>query len=182
MVKKSLKGAPHMKSKTGKRLLLMVAVLALAVGLVAGTGGAGAKQSAKRQSIAEIAAGSSKFDTLTSLLGKAGLVETLGAKGKFTVFAPTDAAFAKVPQSTLDALAADTEQLKAVLLYHVASGKLTARKVVKRTSIKTLNGASVKIRVTSKGVKVNNARVVKGDVKASNGVVHVINKVLLPPS
>ena len=171
-----------MKSTLGRRMLLIVAMLALAVGLVAGTTGAGAKKSAKQQSIAEIAAGSNQFDTLTSLLGTAGLVETLDGKGKFTVFAPTDAAFAKVPQSTLDTLGANPDQLKAVLLYHVAGGKLTARKVVKRSSIKTLNGASVKVRVTSKGVKVNNARVVKADVKASNGVVHAINKVLLPPS
>ena len=171
-----------MKLHTGSRLLALVAVLAVAIGLVAGATGAGAKKSTKKQTIAEIAGGSSQFDTLTSLLGKAGLVETLDGKGRFTVFAPTDAAFAKVPKSTLDALAADTEQLKAVLLYHVASGRLTAKKVVKRSSIKTLNGASVKVRVTKKGVKVNDAKVVKTDIKASNGVVHVINKVLLPPS
>ena len=171
-----------MKSIRISRFLVLAGVLAVAVGLVAGTMGAGAKQSAKKQTIAEIAGGSNQFDTLTSLLGQAGLVETLDGKGKFTVFAPTDAAFAKVPKSTLDALAADTDQLKAVLLYHVASGKLTAKKVVKRSSIKTLNGASVKVRVTKKGVKVNNAKVVKTDIKASNGVVHVINNVLLPPS
>ena len=170
-----------MKSTRISRLLMVVGVLAVAVGLVAGTTGAGAKKSAKKQTIAQIAGGSSQFDTLTSLLGSAGLVETLNGKGKFTVFAPTDAAFAKVPKSTLDALGANPEQLKAVLLYHVASGKLTARKVVKRSSIKTLNGASVKVRVTRKGVKVNNARVTTADVKASNGVIHVINKVLLPP-
>ena len=88
----------------------------------------------------------------------------------------------RCPQSTLDALGNDPEQLKAVLLYHVASGKLTARKVVKRSSIKTVNGASVKVRVNKRGVKVNNAKVVKTNIKASNGVIHVINKVLLPPS
>jgi uncharacterized surface protein with fasciclin (FAS1) repeats len=171
-----------MKLHKGGRLLAIMGVLAVAIGLVAGTTGAGAKKSAKKQTIAEIAGGSSQFDTLTSLLGTAGLAETLDGKGKFTVFAPTDAAFAKVPKSTLDALAADTEQLKAVLLYHVASGRLTAKKVVRRSSIKTLNGASVKVRVTKKGVRVNDAKVVKTDIKASNGVVHVINKVLLPPS
>jgi len=171
-----------MKLHTGTRLLAVVAVLAVAIGLVAGPTGAGAKKSTKKQTIAEIAGGSSQFDTLTSLLGQAGLVETLDGKGRFTVFAPTDAAFAKVPKSTLDALAADPDQLKAVLLYHVASGRLTAKKVVRRSSIKTLNGASVKVRVTRKGVKLNDAKVVKTDIKASNGVVHVINKVLLPPS
>jgi uncharacterized surface protein with fasciclin (FAS1) repeats len=171
-----------MKLHTGSRLLAVVAVLAIAIGLVAGPTGAGAKKSAKKQTIAQIAGGSGQFDTLTSLLGKAGLVETLDGKGRFTVFAPTDAAFAKVPKSTLDALAADPDQLKAVLLYHVASGRLTAKKVVRRSSIKTLNGASVKVRVTRRGVKVNDAKVVKTDIKASNGVVHVLNKVLLPPS
>ncbi len=170
-----------MKS-TYTRLAALVAVLAMAIGLVAGSSSAGAKKSTKKQTIAEIAGGSSQFDTLTSLLGQAGLVETLDGKGRFTVFAPTDAAFAKVPKSTLDALAADPDQLKAVLLYHVASGRLTAKKVVRRSSIKTLNGASVKVRVTKRGVKVNDAKVVKTDIKASNGVVHVINKVLLPPS
>ena len=166
---------------TATRLMIMVASLALVVGLV-GTSGAGAKSDKKQQTIAQVAAGSSQFDTLVSLLGKADLVETLNGKGPFTVFAPTDAAFAKVPKSTLDALGKDPEQLKAVLLYHVASGKLTARKVVKRSTIKTVNGASVKVRVTKKGVKVNSAKVVKADVKASNGVIHAINKVLLPPT
>ena len=142
-----------MKS-TYTRLAALVAVLAMAIGLVAGSSSAGAKKSTKKQTIAEIAGGSTQFDTLTSLLGQAGLVETLDGKGRFTVFAPTDAAFAKVPKSTLDALAADPEQLKAVLLYHVASGRLTAKKVVRRSSIKTLNGASVEVRVTKRGVSV----------------------------
>jgi len=171
-----------MKSMSIRRLLVVLASLALVVGLVAGTASSGAKsEKPKRQTIAQTAAGSNQFDTLVSLLGQAGLVETLNGKGRFTVFAPTDAAFAKVPKSTLAALGADTEQLKSVLLYHVASGKLTARKVVKRSSVRTLNGERVKIRVTKKGVKVNNARVVTADVKASNGVIHAIDKVLLPP-
>ena len=161
-------------------ILAAIASMALAVGLIAGPA-TGAK-STKKQSIADIASGSNQFDTLTSLLVQADLVETLDGKGRFTVFAPTDAAFAKVPKSTLDALAADPEQLKAVLLYHVAPGKLTARKVVKRKSIKTLNGARVKVRVTTKGVRVNGAKVTKTDIRASNGVVHVIDQVLLPPA
>jgi uncharacterized surface protein with fasciclin (FAS1) repeats len=161
-------------------LLAAIASMALIVGLVAGPA-TGAK-STKKQSIADIASGSKQFGTLTSLLGQADLVETLDGKGRFTVFAPTDAAFAKVPKETLDALAADPEQLKAVLLYHVANGKLTARKVVKRKSIRTLNGARVKVRVTKKGVRVNSARVTKTDIRASNGVIHVIDSVLLPPA
>ena len=167
-------------------LVAAMASLALVVGLIAGPA-TGAK-STKKQSIADIASGSKQFDTLTSLLVKADLVETLDGKGKFTVFAPTDAAFAKVPQSTLDGLAADPEQLKAVLLYHVANGKLTARKVVRRSSIKTLNGASVKVRATKKGVRINDARVIKADVRAKNGVIHAIDRraaaalELAPPS
>jgi len=161
-------------------LLAAIASMALVVGLVAGPA-AGAK-STKKQSIADIASGSKQFETLTSLLAQADLVETLDGKGRFTVFAPTDAAFAKVPKSTLDALAADPEQLKAVLLYHVAPGKLTARKVVKRKSIRTLNGARVKVRANRKGVRINDARVRKTDVRASNGVIHVIDGVLLPPA
>ena len=161
-------------------LLAAIASMALVVGLVAGPA-TGAK-STKKQSIADIASGSKQFDTLTSLLGQADLVETLDGKGRFTVFAPTDAAFAKVPKSTLDALAADPEQLKAVLLYHVAPGTLTARKVVKRKSIRTLNGARVKVRANRKGVRINDARVRKTDIRASNGVIHVIDGVLLPPA
>jgi uncharacterized surface protein with fasciclin (FAS1) repeats len=167
--------------KKAATLLAAAASVALVVGLVAGTSGTAAK-STKRQSIADIATGSKQFETLTSLLVKADLAETLDGKGRFTVFAPTDAAFAKVPKETLDALASDPEQLKAVLLYHVAGKRLPARKVVKRSSIKTLNGASVKVRVTKKGVRVNDARVVKADVRANNGVIHAIDGVLLPPS
>jgi uncharacterized surface protein with fasciclin (FAS1) repeats len=167
--------------KKAATLLAAMASVALVVGLVAGTSGTAAK-STKKQSIADIAAGSNQFDTLTSLLVKADLVETLDGKGRFTVFAPTDAAFAKVPKETLDALGNDPEQLKAVLLYHVAGKRLPARKVVKRSSIRTLNGASVKVRVTKKGVRINDARVIKADVRAKNGVIHAIDGVLLPPA
>ena len=121
-----------------------------------------------------------QFKTLTSLLGQAGLTETLQGKRRYTVFAPTDAAFAKVPKKTLNALAKDKAKLRAVLLYHVAKGKLTAAKVVKRKSIKTLNGQRVRVRVRDGKVFVGGARVSTPDVAASNGVIHVINKVLIP--
>jgi uncharacterized surface protein with fasciclin (FAS1) repeats len=130
--------------------------------------------------IVQTAVASERFNTLVSLVKKAGLASTLSGSGPFTVFAPTDAAFAKVPQATLDALAADRAKLKAVLLYHVAKGRLPAAKVVKRSSIKTLNGASVSVRVRSGKVYVGGARVVTPNVKASNGVIHAINKVLIP--
>jgi uncharacterized surface protein with fasciclin (FAS1) repeats len=159
--------------------IMAVALLgALAVG--AAQGRDGADSSAKEGTIVDVAVGAGKFDTLVSLLGKAGLAETLATEGDFTVFAPTDAAFAKVPKKTLNGLAANPAKLKAVLLYHVAEGKLRANRVMKRSSIKTLNGASVKVRVTRGVVKVDNARVVQANVDASNGVIHVINRVLLP--
>ena len=119
--------------------------------------------------------------TLASLLQAAGLVDTLKTGGPFTVLAPTDAAFAKVPKATLDALAADPAKLKAVLLYHVISGSVPSSEVVKLTSAKTLNGAKVAIKVEGGAVFVNGAKVVTPDVMASNGVIHVIDTVLLPP-
>jgi uncharacterized surface protein with fasciclin (FAS1) repeats len=98
------------------------------------------------------------------------------------VFAPTDAAFKKVPKSTLAALLQDKAQLKAVLLYHVVAGRVAAAKVVKLRSAKTANGARVRIRVAGSNVFVNRSKVTKADVKASNGVIHVINRVLIPPA
>ena len=137
-------------------------------------------RSAADQNIVETAVAAGQFKTLASLLQQAGLAETLAGKGPYTVFAPTDAAFAKVPKTTLDALGKDQAKLKSVLLYHAAKGKLTASKVVKRRSIKTLNGARVKVRVRGSKVYVGGARVTSPDVRASNGVIHVINKVLIP--
>ena len=96
------------------------------------------------------------------------------------MFAPTDAAFKKVPKKTLKALGKDKAKLKAVLLYHVAAGRLAAKRVVKRSSIKTLNGKRVKIRVRGRNVFVNRSKVVTADVRASNGIIHVINRVLIP--
>jgi uncharacterized surface protein with fasciclin (FAS1) repeats len=130
--------------------------------------------------IVETAVAAGDFKTLTSLLKRAGLAKTLKGKGPYTVFAPTDEAFAKVPKATLDALAEDKEQLRSVLLYHVAKRKLTAAKVVKRRSIKTLNGQRVRVRVRDGKVFVGGARVTTPDIGASNGVIHIINKVLIP--
>jgi uncharacterized surface protein with fasciclin (FAS1) repeats len=124
-----------------------------------------------------VAAGS--FKTLATALQAAGLVETLKGKGPFTVFAPTDEAFAKIPKADLDALVADKAKLTKVLTYHVVAGKVMAADVVKLKEAKTVEGQMVKID-TSNGVKIDNARVVKADVEASNGVIHVIDSVLLP--
>ena len=137
---------------------------------------------AQKQNIVQVAASNPQFSTLVSLVKKAGLVKTLSGKGPFTVFAPTNAAFAKVPKATLAALAKDPAQLKAVLTYHVVPGKVTAAKVVKLTSATTVQGQPVAISVMGKTVKINDTKVIKADIMASNGVIHVINSVLLPPA
>jgi uncharacterized surface protein with fasciclin (FAS1) repeats len=124
-----------------------------------------------------VAAGS--FKTLATALEAAGLVETLKGEGPFTVFAPTDEAFAKIPEADLKALLADKEKLTKVLTYHVVSGKVMAADVVKLKEAKTVEGGSVTID-TSDGVKVDNAKVIKTDVKATNGVIHVIDTVIMP--
>ena len=124
------------------------------------------------------AAGS--FDTLVSAVKAAGLVDTLEGEGPFTVFAPTDAAFAKLPKAQLDALMADKEALTKVLTYHVVSGTVEAADVVKLSSVDSVEGQPVQIRVGD-SVMVNNARVVKTDISTSNGVIHVIDTVMLPP-
>jgi uncharacterized surface protein with fasciclin (FAS1) repeats len=124
-----------------------------------------------------VAAGS--FNTLATALKAAGLVETLKGPGPFTVFAPTDEAFAKLPAGALDGLLKDKAKLTAVLTYHVVSGKVMAADAAKLTSAKTVQGQSLKIDASS-GVKVDGAKVVKADVLASNGVIHVIDAVVMP--
>ena len=125
-----------------------------------------------------VAAGS--FETLVTAVQTAELVETLKGKGPFTVFAPNDAAFAKIPSDQLNALLADKKKLTAVLLYHVVPGKVMAADVAGLTSAKTVEGQEIRID-TSNGVKVNDAKVIKTDIMASNGVIHVIDTVLMPP-
>ena len=130
--------------------------------------------------IVDTATAAGDFTTLTKLLKRAGLVSAVRQPGPYTVFAPTDAAFAKVPKGKLDALLKNRKRLRSVLLYHVVGKKLTAADVVKRTRAKTLNGKPVRFRVRGANVYVNGARVTTADVGASNGVLHVINRVLLP--
>jgi uncharacterized surface protein with fasciclin (FAS1) repeats len=124
-----------------------------------------------------VAAGS--FKTLARALDAAGLIETLKGNGPFTVFAPTDEAFAKLPAGTLDALLKDKAKLTAVLTYHVVPGKVMAADVVKLKDAKTVQGQSITID-TAAGVKVDGANVVKTDIVCSNGVIHVIDSVMLP--
>ena len=157
---------------------LAVALLgAMTLGAVASSASAPHKPA---KNIVQTAVAAGQFKTLTKLVKEAGLAGALQAKGPYTVFAPTDAAFTKVPKATLAALAKDKAKLRAVLLYHVAKGKLTAAKVVKLQSIKTLNGQLLKLRVSHGTVTVGGARLIKTDIGASNGVIHVINKVLIP--
>jgi uncharacterized surface protein with fasciclin (FAS1) repeats len=180
-----------------RRPLRALAVVGLAVvGLViAGCGGNDSEAqggSASTQSamttaqvmgesnIVETAAAAGDFTTLTSLLERAGLAETLAGEGPFTVFAPTDKAFEAVRQETLDALAENREMLRAVLLHHVVEGEARASDVASMRSAETLNGDSVRLRANGNTVRVDAARVVKADVTASNGVIHVIDEVLIP--
>jgi uncharacterized surface protein with fasciclin (FAS1) repeats len=124
-------------------------------------------------------AGAAGFTTLTAAIDAAGLSETLNGEGPFTVFAPTDEAFAKLPAGTLESLLADKDALTRVLLYHVASGEVCAEDVADLRAARTLNGEKVAIDV-GEGVMINDANVVQADVRAGNGVIHVIDTVLIP--
>lgn len=130
--------------------------------------------------IVDTAIAAGDFKTLAKALTEAGLVDTLKGKGPFTVFAPTDEAFAKLPKGTLDALLKDKKKLTAVLTYHVVAGKVMAADAAKLTTAKTVNGQSLTIKAGKDGVKIDSASVVKTDIVASNGVIHVIDNVLLP--
>lgn len=129
--------------------------------------------------IVDTAVSAGSFNTLVTAVKAAGLVDTLKGPGPFTVFAPTDAAFAKIPKAQLDALLADKQKLTAVLTYHVVPASVMA-KDVKAGSAPTVNGKPLKITTAGGNVMVNNAKVIKTDVVASNGVIHVIDTVMLP--
>ena len=160
-----------------------ITLAALAALLLAVTGPASAGHhemaKAKSKDIVGTAVEAGQFQTLAQALQAAGLVETLQGEGPFTVFAPTDEAFAKIPKQDLDALLADKEKLTAVLTYHVVSGRVMASDVVKADRAQTVQGQSVEID-TSNGVHVDGARVIATDIVASNGVIHVIDTVIMP--
>ena len=130
--------------------------------------------------IVEVAAANGSFETLVKALEAAELVETLSGEGPFTVFAPTDEAFSKLPEGALEELLNDQERLRQVLTHHVVSGRVTAKQVMKMKSAETVGGESLPIRVEGESVHVGDATVVQADVMASNGVIHVIDTVLLP--
>ena len=138
------------------------------------------KMKGSEKDIITIAVESGKFNTLAKALTETGLVEALKGDGPFTVFAPTDEAFAKLPEGTIESLLKDKEALKSILLYHVVSGNVTSEKVVKLNKAETLSGKNVKINVNDGSVMINNATVTKADVIASNGVIHIIDTVLIP--
>ncbi len=139
---------------------------------------------AQDKDIVETAVAAGSFKTLAKLLGDAGLVETLKGPGPFTVFAPTDEAFAKVPAATLEALAKDKAKLKNVLLYHVVAGKVPAAEALKLAGkgAKTMEGQEAKISVMGGTPMIGNAHIVKTDIMAKNGIIHVIDAVILPPA
>lgn len=179
--------------KKHTNLLAAAAVAALALGnsnAIAGncSSNAAHKDGAKAQNAAAVPtapqaifplAEAAGFKTLTAAVKAAGLQETLTTKGPFTVFAPTDEAFAKLPAGTVEGLLANPEKLKKVLLFHVVSGDVRAADVVKLKSADTLDGGKLAIDATN-GVKVSGAKVIKADIVASNGVVHVIDTALIP--
>jgi len=165
-----------MNLKTKIASLMLVA--AIAVG--ASVASVGATDNHVNKDIVDTAVAAGSFKTLATALQAAGLVETLKGNGPFTVFAPTDEAFAKLPAGTVEALLKDKEKLTKILLYHVVSGNVMAKDVVKLKSAKTVQGSSVTINAKGGKVMVDNAHVVKTDIAASNGVIHVIDTVILP--
>jgi uncharacterized surface protein with fasciclin (FAS1) repeats len=159
----------------GKFLALAAATVALTLGSTPAF--------AADKDIVDTAVSAGQFKTLAAALGAAGLVNTLKGPGPFTVFAPTDAAFAKLPEGTVTTLLKPENKatLTAILTYHVVSGKVMAADVVKLAKARTVNGADVAITVSNGTVMINNATVTTTDIVASNGVIHVIDTVLLPP-
>lgn len=171
-----------------KSILLICSLVVAPVIAQAHCGACGADHAKKSydkkasKDIVDTALAAGSFNTLAAALQAAGLVETLKGKGPFTVFAPTDEAFAKLPAGTVEDLLKpeNKDQLIAVLTYHVVAGKVKAKDVVTLTSAKTVQGSSVDIKVKGDTVYVDNAKVVKTDIRASNGIIHVIDSVILP--
>ncbi len=154
--------------------------MVLTVGL--SLAGASKAEMAPQKDIVDTAVSTGSFKTLVAAVQAAGLVETLKGKGPLTVFAPTDAAFAKLPAGTVESLLKPENRgkLQEILTYHVVPGQVTAGEVVKLSSAKTANGRALQINVTDGKVMVDNAQVVQADIMASNGVIHVIDTVVIP--
>jgi len=155
--------------------ILISTLFALSIATVAA-----ADHHGEKNDIVETAVAAGDFNTLVTAVQAAGLVETLKGEGPFTVFAPTDEAFAKIPEADLNALLADKEKLTAVLTYHVVPGKVMAADVVGLDRATTVQGSEIEISASDSGVKVDGANVIVTDVETSNGVIHVIDAVILP--
>ena len=162
--------------KLTAKMLALASVLFLAIA----TMGVPARAANGGKDIVETAVAAGSFTTLAKALEAAGLIDTLRGSGPFTVFAPTDEAFAKLPAGTVEALLHNPEQLKKILLYHVVAGKVQAKDVVKLRSAKTVEGSSARIAVRNGKVMIDNANIVQTDIMASNGVIHVIDTVIMP--
>ena len=132
------------------------------------------------KSIVQHAQESGQFNTLLTAVKKAGLEETLSGEGNYTIFAPTDAAFAKLPKAQLQTLLNNPEQLKQVLLYHVAPARVSSAQAKNMSSASTVSGETIALRTSDNSVMVNNAKVITADINASNGVIHAIDTVLIP--
>lgn len=164
-----------MKLKTANLLLAGVAAISMTIGAV------GAR--AAEKDIVDTAVAAAQFKTLVKALDAAGLVNTLKGAGPFTVFAPTDEAFAKLPAGTIDSLLRpeNKAQLTAILTYHVVPGAVAAAEVVQLKQSKTVNGQMLRVNADGSNVKINDANVIKPDIAASNGVIHVVDTVIMPP-
>jgi uncharacterized surface protein with fasciclin (FAS1) repeats len=167
------------------RVLAAVAICGAFIGAVSvNAAHHGEDKSMTKPSIVEIASGNADFSTLVAALKAAGLVDALSGDGPLTVFAPTNEAFAKLPAGTVEMLLKpeNKEKLTSILTYHVVEGKVLAADVVKLSEAKTLEGDSIAISASDAGVKVDDANVVTTDIMASNGVIHVIDAVIMPNS
>ena len=160
------------------KIQVMSVMLAAAAFFSASINQAAARDSHK--DIVDTAVEAGSFTTLAKALQTAGLIDTLKGAGPFTVFAPTDEAFAKLPAGTIESLLNNPEKLRQILLYHVVPGRVLAKDVVKIKSAKTAQGSSITVTATGPGVMVDNAKVLKTDIITSNGVIHVIDSVILP--
>lgn len=167
--------------KMSKLRIAALSILFIVFAVISTNAQSMSKEKSKKDIVAT-AIDAGMFKTLATALTEAGLIETLQGKGPFTVFAPTDEAFGKLPKGTVEGLLKDKEALKKVLLYHVVSGKVMSGDVVKLSDAKTVEGSKVMIKVKDGSVMINNSKVIKADVEASNGVIHVIDTVLLPPA
>lgn len=173
----------RIRAYTGKATVAAIALTA-AVSISSVASAQGAPRQSGTKTIVDVATSAGSFNTLLAAVKAAGLVETLQGDGPFTVFAPSDAAFAKIPKATLDALLADKAALTSLLTYHVVPGRVMAADIVKANGATptTVNGQSVDVTVRGGKVYVGGAQVVTADVAASNGVIHVIDTVLMPAS